>query len=126
LNGLVLDLEGGSNNPGARIIVNRMHGGPNQRWMLDSEGFIRSQLNGMVLDIAHGRSHAGASVIAYPQKFTDNMNQKWFFKRGFIVSQFNGLALSISGNRSQGAALVVDNKMKRGAGKKSHQRWYFK
>lgn len=126
LNGLVIDLEGGSPHPGARIIVNCKHGGPNQRWVLDSEGFIRSQLNGMVLDIAHGHKHAGAAVIAYPQKHTDNLNQKWFFKRGFIISRYNGLVLTISGNRSQGAALIVDNKMKRGVGKKAHQRWYFK
>eukprot|EP01102_Stenamoeba_stenopodia_P023260 TRINITY_DN995_c0_g1_i1.p1 TRINITY_DN995_c0_g1~~TRINITY_DN995_c0_g1_i1.p1 ORF type:complete len:310 (-),score=57.94 TRINITY_DN995_c0_g1_i1:98-1027(-) len=125
-NGLVLDLENGSCTPGARIILNCAHGGPNQRWVLDSEGFIRSQLNGMVLDIAHGHKHAGAAVVAYPQKHTDNLNQKWIVKRGFIVSRYNGLVLSLSGNHGQGSALIVDHKLKRGVGKKAHQRWYFK
>lgn len=52
LNGLVLDIEGGSSQPGARVITFHKHNKDNQLWYDDpSTGTIRSKLNGFCLDI---------------------------------------------------------------------------
>jgi hypothetical protein len=52
LNGLALDIERASNQPGARIVTYRKHGKDNQLWYDDpASGTIRSKLNNFCLDI---------------------------------------------------------------------------
>lgn len=50
LNGLVLDVEGANEDPGAKVITYHSNGQKNQKWYLDDKGYIRSRINGFAMD----------------------------------------------------------------------------
>lgn len=80
LNPLVLDIEGGSQNNGARVILWGPHGGANQRFRLEQQSdgsyVIRAVHSGQVLDVSGGSRSDGAAVIQWP--LHGGPNQRWF------------------------------------------------
>ena len=77
-NGLVLDVERGSKDAGARIVGYQALGGANQKFVVDSAGHIITH-NGMCLDVSGGSTDSGTPVIQYP--ITGGMNQLWDFHK---------------------------------------------
>lgn len=79
-NPLVVDIEGGSGNNGARAILWSPHGGANQRFRLEQQSdgsyVIRAVHSGQVLDVAGGSHNDGAAVIQWP--LHGGANQRWF------------------------------------------------
>ncbi|MDR6215723.1 lectin [Paracidovorax wautersii] len=71
---LCLDVEGGSQREGARVIAWECRDQPNQKWAWD-RGSIRSQYTGMCLDIQGGRARSGQSVVMWP--CSGSANQRW-------------------------------------------------
>ncbi len=73
---MCLDIDGGSNNDGARVLAWRCSGGPNQRWVR-SGNQIRSQMNGKCLDIRDGNARPGQQVLMW--RCSGGPNQRWWW-----------------------------------------------
>lgn len=80
--GKVLDIEGGSTAPVAKLIEYPKHGGVNQQFVLvrlsDSSFKIMSVKSKLVLDIEGGSLAAGGQVIQYP--FHGGDNQRFYLE----------------------------------------------
>lgn len=77
-NGLVMDIEGGSNKSGARVIAYQATAGSNQKFVVDVDGHIITH-SGLCFDVAGGSDANGSIVIQYP--ITGGTNQMWNFER---------------------------------------------
>jgi hypothetical protein len=116
MNGLVLDIKGGSRDAGAELCTwhRKNTDNANQKWRYEN-GYFVSQLSGLVLDIKGGSNAPGAKLCLWQRKFgAEAENQKWkLSKAGYIISKVktNGggkLVLDIAGeNREPGAEVVV-------------------
>lgn len=51
------------------------NGGANQKWYVEPDGTIRSQMNGMALDISGSSNAECAEIIVWPKH--GNLNQQW-------------------------------------------------
>jgi len=71
---LCLDVEGGSQREGARVVAWECRDQPNQKWAWD-RGAIRSQYTGMCLDIQGGRARSGQPVVMWP--CSGSASQRW-------------------------------------------------
>ena len=71
---MCLDIAGGSNADGARVIASRCHGARSQRWFLNGVQ-IQSRQNGKCLDVAGGSSHSNTPVIVFDCH--GGKNQRW-------------------------------------------------
>jgi hypothetical protein len=112
-NGLVVDLPGGSTQPGTKPIM-WSHNTPqstNQQWILESSGHIRSVLNpDMVLDIEGAKAVPGTPVILWSEHKPAAPNQLWELdSEGHIRSKLDSsLVLDIkNGSGDRGAELIV-------------------
>eukprot|EP00029_Vermamoeba_vermiformis_P010472 TRINITY_DN549_c0_g1_i1.p1 TRINITY_DN549_c0_g1~~TRINITY_DN549_c0_g1_i1.p1 ORF type:complete len:147 (-),score=29.90 TRINITY_DN549_c0_g1_i1:111-521(-) len=103
---LVLDIEGGVANQGAKLITWAYHGGENQRFRFNPQGFIISAKSGLVLDV-EGGPNQGAKIIQWPAH--GGANQRWrLHKDGTIRLENSNLAIDIEGgSNQQGAKLVA-------------------
>jgi len=74
--GLVLDVRGGSHNPGTAVIVDNRHGGDNQVWYNDPvTGTIRSKQSSLCLDIN------GSNRLVVNNYQPGNSNQQWRYNK---------------------------------------------
>ncbi len=64
-NGMVLDIEHGSKDQGAKLILWPFNGGENQKWRFNEYGFITSVNSGHVLDV-EGGAIQGRHLIQWP------------------------------------------------------------
>ena len=69
---LVLDIEGGSKNEGAKLIVWDYHGGENQRFKIGKKGFLKSVHSKLVLDV-EGGIRQGAKIIQWKCKLRSHL-----------------------------------------------------
>jgi len=73
---MCLDIAGGSNANGARVIAWPCNGGRNQQWFVTGSQ-VRSQQNGKCLDVAGGNLTPGTPVVVYDCH--GGPNQNWFW-----------------------------------------------
>ncbi|KAI8978950.1 ricin B lectin domain-containing protein [Pilobolus umbonatus] len=110
-NGLVLDIEGGSTEDGAQLIVwHQKHSGcNNQLWRIE-DGYIINAKSAKVLDISGGTMDSGNDIIQYSQKLTQQAaNQRWQIDdEGYIAcSVRSDLVLDIAGRNDEPGAKVI-------------------
>jgi len=75
--GMALDVYGGDDDAGTKVIGYPHHGGENQQWDI-RDALVISKLNGMVLDLEGGNTNPGARVIVWPRNDDDGTsNQQW-------------------------------------------------
>ena len=88
-NNYYLDVEVGSLDKSAKIIVTPAHYNPSQRWRIQGNSIISANSN-YVIDICHGEKK-DRQIIQY--KWHNGSNQKWnFYEDGTIRSE-HGLCL---------------------------------
>jgi len=75
-NGQAMDLEGGKNHPGTRILGWELHRGINQQWRLEGK-HIGCQGNNLVLDIMNNDRNPGARVKVWHRNKPHSTNQMW-------------------------------------------------
>jgi len=104
--GKVLDIQGGSKQQGAKLILWPFHGGLNQQFKFDEHGFITSVHSGLVLDVETGAKQ-GNHIIQFPKHGGEN--QLWRIHRdGTIRLENNNLVVDIqNGSTADGAALIA-------------------
>lgn len=101
-NGCVLDVQGGQNQPGARVIL-WSRGGSNQLWRYTHDQYIENVATGMVLDV-QGGSRPGAKLIIHPKKpHHEANNQRWRYDPHLqtFASYDQGLVLDVQGGRQE-------------------------
>lgn len=103
LNGLALDIEGGSKNQGARVFTWTKHGGDNQIWYDDpGTGTIRSKLSGLCLDIE------GDGTLRVMPYQPGDANQQWERTHdGLIRNRVNHKALDIAEAKKEPGARII-------------------
>jgi len=108
----VLDVEGGSFRPGARVIMweRKHHDNANQLWRFTPDGYIESVASGLVLDI-EGGPRAGNKLIVYTKKpHRDAANQRWRYDPSCetFTSYVGSLVLDVEGgNKAPGTGVVA-------------------
>ncbi|KAG2178577.1 hypothetical protein INT44_001730 [Umbelopsis vinacea] len=126
-NGRVIDVEGGSVNDNASIIVWDQKGteAQNQLWEYRNGAFVNVN-SGKVLDIKGGNIRADAHIIQYNQKpeYETESNQRWEIDHeGYIHSTADpNLVLDIKGAEDKAGASVILYE-RRAGGVASNQRW---
>jgi hypothetical protein len=102
---LVLDIEGGKKDKGAKLIIWKHHGNTNQQFKISPDGFITSAHSGLVLDV-EGGVKKGANIIQWPAH--GGPNQKWYFhKDGTIRLEGSNLVLDINGGKIEQGTNVI-------------------
>jgi hypothetical protein len=105
--GRVLDVEGGSKDVGAKVILCPKHGGVNQQFDHVAPGFLQSRLNGFVIDIWGGVAKNGGELRMGPKKPDnhDPPNQLWVHDdNGFIRAKCSpGHCIDVVGGVSRAA-----------------------
>jgi hypothetical protein len=105
---LVLDINGGSKDQGAKLIVwdFKHSGNENQRFRINDQGFITSVHSGLVLDV-EGGSKQGNHIIQWPAHGGEN--QRWrLHKDGTIRLEGHDLCIDIKGgSKDHGAELIA-------------------
>ncbi len=122
--GFCLDVQGGSLENSAKVIVFRCHHGANQEWLWEAldvdanNGFwyrVRNVNSGKCLDVQGGSVAPGASLIQFDCKKNAKNQQFWLkwlvtddgFVDGNIYSRQSGLCLDIKGGHDeQGGRLI--------------------
>ena len=79
--GLAMDLEGGSQQPGARVLGWDHHGQINQQWRMEGK-YLRCEGNSLVLDIPGSDMNTGARVKAWSKNNPSSSNQMWNLEPG--------------------------------------------
>lgn len=74
--GMCLDMQGGGNANGTRVLAWGCNGGRNQQWYVDGSS-IRSRQNGKCLDVEGGNIRPGTRVIMFDCHGA--RNQRWFW-----------------------------------------------
>ena len=108
LNGLVLDIHGGSVQGGKIQTFPQKKGQncDNQLWHLDENGFLRSK-TGFVADIQGANSSKSTNVIAWPKKSHGTANQQWVFRDGRMRSKLNNMVMDINGENSAPCTNII-------------------
>ncbi len=110
----VVDVAGGSTDPGGRVIQWSPNGGPNQQWRflaLGADTFaVQSVNSGQVLDVAGASLADGAQVIQWP--WNGGANQWWRFESvgngAFrIVSVSSGKVVDVAGGSFAEGGTVI-------------------
>jgi len=112
----VLDIEGGSGNAGAKLILYAFHGGDNQKFEVSPNGIIRSYRSGLVLDVEGGLGN-GHKVIQYTQH--NGPNQTWDVVGDQIQVRGQNLVLDINGASTNDGAHIIAYQNHGG----TNQRW---
>ncbi|KAJ2958853.1 hypothetical protein NQZ79_g5579 [Umbelopsis isabellina] len=126
-NGRVIDVEGGSVDDNAHIIVwdQKSDKAANQLWEYRNGAFVNVN-SGKVLDIKGGEIEPNAHVIQYNEKpaYSTQSNQRWEVDHeGYIHSSANpNLVLDIKGAEDRSGAKIILYEQRQG-GVASNQRW---
>jgi len=111
--GRVMDVNGGSKEAGAKLIMYPKKANDNANQQFDyKDGFFVTRMGtGFVIDINGGNISNGTDLILWNAKGNDNANQKWDVDEyGFIRSRANNkMGLDVKGGPvpSQGATPVI-------------------
>jgi len=121
LNGLVLDIEGGSSEPGTPCILwpqKEFQDSINQLWFQDPHtGTIRSALNDLCLDFL------GDRVCINPYE-AGNPDQQWSTHGPFIINHDNPMhVLDVVGNDTEPGAAICRWERKAEATDNRNQKW---
>lgn len=129
----VIDLPGGSQTPGAEIILYVQNNGVNQHWELQDSGqhtnvgryyYIISRASGQALTVT-GTPGAGVGARVFQAGLGHWDTQKWQINSTpadtFIVNKFSGLALDIQGNNFQNGTPIIT--YPKNPGGTVNQRW---
>ena len=98
-----LDVEGGSQDNNAHVIIYKCHGGSNQQWRLESTT-VRSVNSNKVLDI-EGGENVGSQLIQFEEN--DGPNQKWYWHFDGTIRSEHGLCLEIKDGKLEECTDVV-------------------
>lgn len=99
-----LDISGGGNNTiKGSVIVWPCHGLPNQQWIVDEKGRIKSW-DGQCLNVELGQTTDGAPIIMFD--CNDAPNEKWSIANGHIVGPPN-MCLDASGGAVDAAHVIL-------------------
>ena len=98
-----LDVEKGSEEDGANVILYELNGNPNQIWTLD-ETTIKSVKSGKVLDIEGGEDE-GHKIIQHSPNGGDN--QKWYWHPDATIRSEHGLCLDIEGGKIENKTPII-------------------
>lgn len=83
MNGLVLDIQGGTGDPGSKVVMWSHHGGDNQVWYTDHvTGTIRSKVNSSCLDVQGDR-------LCVNHYNSGDPNQQWELDGNLIVNRLD-------------------------------------
>jgi len=111
---LVLDVEGGSSQKGAKLILwqRKQVDYANQLFTFTPEGFIENVKSGLVVDI-EGEGGAGSKICVWEKKPAHQAaNQRWQYDYGdqTFHSLHKGLVLDVEGgSRSPGTKIIAWN-----------------
>ena len=75
--GMALDICGGDDDAGTKVIGYPHHGGENQQWDI-RDTFVVSKLNGLVLDLEGSNPDPGARVIVWSKNGDEGTNNQWW------------------------------------------------
>ena len=100
---LALDVQGGSRDHGANVIIWDFHGQDNQKWIIRGNE-ITSVNSGKVMDIQGGEKK-GAKIIQW--EANNGPNQKWYFHQDGTIRSQNGLCLDICGGKIQKGTNII-------------------
>ncbi|KAI8346189.1 ricin B lectin domain-containing protein [Blakeslea trispora] len=126
-NGRVLDVEDGSTEDDARIIVytQKHDDAYNQLWRYEDGYFINAK-SAKVLDIQGGEMNPESQIIQYAQKqYEEAANQRWQIdEEGYIFCMARpDLVLDIEGAEDEDGVSVILYEKREGE-VASNQRWY--
>ncbi|OBZ89643.1 hypothetical protein A0J61_02305 [Choanephora cucurbitarum] len=126
-NGRVLDVEDGSTEDGAKIIVytQKSEDPYNQLWRYEDGYFINAK-SAKVLDIDGGEMNPESPIIQYAQKqYEEAANQRWQIdEEGYIFCMARpDLVLDIEGAEDDDGVAVILYEKREGE-VASNQRWY--
>ena len=79
--GLAMDLEGGNNQTGTRVLGWEHHGQINQQWRMEGK-HIRCEGNNLVLDIQESDRRPGTKVKVWSKNHPSSPNQMWKLQQG--------------------------------------------
>ena len=79
--GLAMDLEGGNNQTGTRVLGWEHHGQINQQWRMEGK-HIRCEGNNLVLDIQESDRRPGTKVKVWSKNHPSSPNQMWKLEQG--------------------------------------------
>ena len=105
----VLDIEKGSEENNANLLLWTRHNSKNQKFKITYVGEecyeIEACCSKKVLNVENSKLEKGANVSQYERKM-DNNNQKWIIKQSgdgyyYIISKCNGLYLDVFGAKSE-------------------------
>jgi len=101
MHNLAMDIEGGNQQPGAKVACYQKHGQINQQFYDDpATGTIRSKLNGFCLDI---EGDGNLRMMPFQQ---GDPNQQWFRDQNYIRNRTNNKVLDIfNQDRTPGAKI---------------------
>ncbi|CAF1174799.1 unnamed protein product [Rotaria sp. Silwood1] len=109
LTGFVLDLEGGSLNPGTYLVASPMKNETSedpssQLWFFDPDGTIRNMASGLVIDISSGIN--GVDLVIWPMN--GQGNQLWTMVDVYLVCQAANKVMDVADfNTAPGARVVA-------------------
>ena len=98
-----LDVEKGSEEDGANVILYELNGNSNQVWTLD-ETTIKSLKSGKALDIEGGEKE-GNKVVQLSANGSDS--QKWYWHQDSTIRSEHGLCLDIQGGKVENRTQII-------------------
>ncbi|CAO3592303.1 unnamed protein product [Absidia cylindrospora] len=86
--------------------------------------FIRCNQQKMAVDVNGGGMTNDATIIIWPQKMVDSINQLWMHEDGFLINKKSGLVIDIRGGEIKKDKLLIQYVRKPGLA--HNQRWEYK
>ncbi|KAI9495355.1 ricin B lectin domain-containing protein [Zychaea mexicana] len=86
--------------------------------------FIRCKATDMALDVNDGGMLNDYTMIIWPQKMVDSINQLWMHEDGFLINRKSGLVLDIRGGDIKKDKAIIQYARKPGLA--HNQRWQYK
>ncbi|KAI8335113.1 ricin B lectin domain-containing protein [Chlamydoabsidia padenii] len=86
--------------------------------------FIRCKEKDMTIDVNNGGMLNDATMIIWPQKMVDSINQLWMHEEGFLINKKSGLVIDIRGGDIKKDKPLIQYARKPGLA--HNQRWQYK
>ncbi|ORZ08604.1 hypothetical protein BCR42DRAFT_424508 [Absidia repens] len=86
--------------------------------------FMRCKQQSMAVDVNGGAMTNDATMIIWPQKLVDSINQLWMHEDGFLINKKSGLVIDIRGGDIKKDKLLIQYARKPGLA--HNQRWKYK
>ena len=101
---LVLEVEGGSLEKKARVILYSFHGSANQRWIVSGNSLLNANSH-LALDVCGGEQRRN-QIIQYPSH--GGSNQTWhFYESDHSIRSQQGLCLDICGGDIRSGTPII-------------------